>query len=55
MVDVRRPARPVIDALAKRNVFVGRAWPIWPTHLRVTIGTRDEMEKFKTAFSAVLA
>jgi len=55
MVDVRRPARPVIEALAKRNVFVGRAWPIWPTHLRVTIGTRDEMEKFKTAFSAVLA
>lgn len=55
MVDVKRPARDVYQALAKQNVFVGRVWPIWPTHLRVTVGTREEMEKFKTAFARVMA
>lgn len=55
MVDVKRPAREVIAAMAKQNVYVGRAWPIWPTHVRVTVGTREEMEKFKTAFARVMA
>lgn len=55
MVDVKRPAKQVFDALAKRNIYVGRVWPAWPTHLRVTIGTRDEMEKFKAAFATVMA
>ncbi|MGC4048179.1 MAG: hypothetical protein QM757_00475 [Paludibaculum sp.] len=38
MVDVKRPAREVIAAMAQQKVFVGRAWPIWPTHVRVTGG-----------------
>lgn len=54
MVDVKRPARQVFEALAKQDVFVGRVWPIWPTHLRVTVGTSEEMEKFKVAFARVM-
>jgi histidinol-phosphate aminotransferase len=49
MLDAQRPGKELVDALAKEKVFIGRVWPAWPTHVRVTIGTRDEMEKFKTA------
>jgi histidinol-phosphate aminotransferase len=54
MVDVKRPGREVKAALAKENVIVGRSWPVWPTYLRVTIGTPDEMKKFQTAFLKVM-
>ncbi|HXX47822.1 MAG TPA: pyridoxal phosphate-dependent aminotransferase [Myxococcota bacterium] len=50
MVDARLPTKQVIDALRAENVYVGRAWPVWPTHVRVTIGTKAEMERFKSAF-----
>ena len=32
----------------------GRTWPALPNHVRVTIGTHDEMAKFKTAFESVM-
>ena len=54
MVDTGKPTRDVIAAMAKENVFIGRPWPVWPTHVRVTVGTPAEMEKFKVAFSKVL-
>jgi len=55
MVDVKRPGREVIDAMAKEKVYIGRVWPSWPTYVRVSIGTRDDMAKFKTAFLKVMA
>ena len=55
MIDARMPTQQVIDALAARDVFVGRAWPVWPTHVRVTIGSVDDMAKFKVAFLEVTA
>jgi len=55
MVDVRRPNTEVIAAMAKENVIIGRPWPVWPNHVRVSIGTQDEMNKFKTAFAKVMA
>jgi len=54
MLDTKRPAKEVIDAMAARNVFIGRAWPAWPTHVRITVGTKSEMEKFQTAFQEVM-
>jgi histidinol-phosphate aminotransferase len=54
MVDAKRPAREVIDAMAKRNVYIGRPWPVWPTHLRVTVGTQPEMDAFHEAFQSVM-
>jgi histidinol-phosphate aminotransferase len=54
MLDAKRPAKEVIDALAKRNVYIGRPWPIWPTHVRITVGTQPEMDAFHEAFQAVV-
>jgi histidinol-phosphate aminotransferase len=55
MVDVHRPGKQVIEAMAREKVYIGRTWPSWPTHVRVTVGTHDEMEKFKAAFLKVMA
>jgi histidinol-phosphate/aromatic aminotransferase/cobyric acid decarboxylase-like protein len=55
MVDTRRPGQEVIDGLKKENIYIGRLFPAMPTHVRVTVGTRDEMEKFKAAFLKVMA
>jgi histidinol-phosphate aminotransferase len=55
MVDTKRPADDVINAMRKEKVYIGRKWPVWPTSVRVTIGTQDEMAKFKAAFLKVMA
>jgi len=55
MVDTKRPANDVVMAMRKENVYIGRVWPAWPTHVRVTVGTQEEMNKFKAAFSKVMA
>ena len=54
MLDVKRPGKQVIDAMAERNVYIGRVWPVWPTHVRVTVGTQDEMELFQSALQKVM-
>lgn len=55
MVNVRMPVRDFIDGMAKEKIYVGRPWPAWPTWNRVSMGTAEEMEKFKTAFLKVVA
>jgi histidinol-phosphate aminotransferase len=55
MVDVGKPGGQVIEALRKEKIYVGRVWPSWPNHVRVSVGTQDEMDKFKTAFLKVMA
>src|SRR5437879_10928077 len=54
MLDTKRPAKEVIDAMAARDVFIGRIWPVWPTYTRITVGTQQEMEAFQEAFQAVM-
>ena len=54
MVDVNKPGRNFIDAMEKKNVYIGRVWPAWPTHVRVTVGTAAEMATFKKAFKEVM-
>ena len=54
MIDVKRPVQPLIAGLRERNVQVGRLFPALPTHMRVTIGKRSEMETFMTAFRDVV-
>jgi histidinol-phosphate aminotransferase len=54
MLDTKRPAKEVIDAMAARNVYIGRIWPVWPTYTRITVGTQTEMEAFQEAFHAVM-
>jgi histidinol-phosphate aminotransferase len=55
MIDVKRPGGEVVRAMAAEKVFIGRVWPVWPTHVRVSVGTKEEMEKFKTAFVKVMS
>ncbi len=56
MVDVGRPGNEVRQKLIETDhVYIGRVWPSWPTHVRVTIGTKEEMERFKAAFLKVMA
>jgi histidinol-phosphate aminotransferase len=54
LLDTRRPAKEVIAAMAKQNVFIGRIWPLMPTYTRITVGTRDEMNQFQEAFQRVM-
>ena len=54
LLDTKRPAKEVIDAMAHQNVFIGRVWPVLPTHVRITIGTRPEMDRFQSAFLHVM-
>ncbi len=55
MVDVKRPGHEIIEAMRGEKVYIGRVWPSMPTYVRVTVGTKDEMEKFKAAFLKVMA
>lgn len=55
MIETGYPAKQVIDAMGARNVFIGRVWPAVPTHVRISVGTPDEMAQFRTAFEATMA
>jgi histidinol-phosphate aminotransferase len=55
MLDAKRPAKEVIAQMAAQNVFIGRPWPVWPTHVRITVGTQSEMERFQEAFRHVMS
>lgn len=54
MLDVKRPGQEIVRAMAAEKVFIGRVWSAWPTHVRVSIGTKEEMAKFKTAIVKVM-
>ncbi len=49
MMNVKRPGMDFYKAMAAQNVYIGRVWPVWPTWVRVTVGSKDDMAKFKVA------
>ena len=55
MVNVNRPGKEVIAAMAKKDIYIGRAWEAWPTYVRITVGTKDEMDAFQKAFKEVMS
>jgi histidinol-phosphate/aromatic aminotransferase/cobyric acid decarboxylase-like protein len=55
MVDTKRPGNDVVMAMRNEKIYIGRVWKAWPTHVRVTVGTADEMKRFQTAFLKVMA
>jgi histidinol-phosphate aminotransferase len=55
MVDTKRPGNEVVMAMRKEKVYIGRVWSAWPTYVRVTVGTKEEMNKFNTAFVKVMS
>jgi histidinol-phosphate aminotransferase len=54
LLDTKRPAKEVREAMAKENVLIGRSWPVMPTYARITVGTQDEMERFQAAWQKVM-
>ena len=50
MLDTKRPAKAIVEAMAQQNVMIGRVWPIMPTWTRITVGTHEEMTQFQAAF-----
>lgn len=39
---------------AKKVLLAGHRWPEWPNHIRVTVGTLEEMAKFNAALAKVV-
>ncbi len=54
MVEIGRPVPPVIDALKQRGFLVGRLFPSMPTHLRISLGTEEQMGRFQPVLGEVL-
>ena len=54
MVHIRRQVQPVIDEFRTRGVLVGRPFPPMLEHLRVSVGTPDEMARFLGAFKEIV-
>ncbi|MEO6212377.1 MAG: histidinol-phosphate transaminase [Vicinamibacterales bacterium] len=50
MVHMRRDVAPVIEAFRAKGILVGRPFPPMVQHLRVSIGTAEEMDRFLKAF-----
>lgn len=53
MMEVHRPGADFARGMADQKVYIGRVWPAWPTKVRVTIGTQEEMLKFQAAVEKV--
>ncbi len=53
MVHIRRPVQPVVAEFRKKGVLVGRPFAGLPEHVRVSIGTADEMNRFVVAFKEI--
>lgn len=54
MIDVNTDVKPVVEAFRAKNILVGRRFAGMPNFLRVSIGTRPEMEKFMAAFDEIV-
>jgi histidinol-phosphate aminotransferase len=52
MIDMRRDVRPAIAEFRNQGIRVGRLFPAMPQHLRVTVGTEEEMRRFVDVFRA---
>ena len=55
MVDIRRDSKQFKDACFAREVMIGRQFPQFKQHTRISIGSMAEMERASTIFRAVLA
>ena len=48
-----RTVQPVIEEFRKKGILVGRPFPPMLNHLRVSVGTAEDMEKFMVAFKQI--
>lgn len=55
MMHTGRPVEEVRSAFRERGIAVGRPFPPMLEHLRVSIGTEEEMGRFMTAFTEIFS
>ena len=55
LLDAKRPGPEFMKAMAQQKVLIGRTWASLPNHSRISVGSREEMEKFKSALLQVMA
>jgi histidinol-phosphate aminotransferase len=51
MINVKRSGMDFYREMAQQNVYIGRSWPLRPNWIRVSVGTPEEMAKFRNAFA----
>ena len=55
-INIKRPARDFREACLKEGVLVGRDFPPYEkTHVRISVGTMEEMQKAVQVFGEVLS
>ncbi len=54
MVDVKRPAQDVFQALLRKGVIVRAGHKHYPTHIRITVGSAEQNAKVISALEEVL-
>jgi histidinol-phosphate aminotransferase len=55
MVGLKREVSSVAPEFQKRDVLVGRPFPPMTQHLRVSVGSQAEMDRFLAAFKEIMA
>ena len=54
MMEVKQQGSEFAQKMAQEKIIIGRIWPVWPTKVRVTVGTADEMAKFNQAVAKIM-
>jgi len=54
MFDVKLPSQQAFDGLLRRGIVSRARWSYYPTHIRITVGSQEQNEKFIRALEEVL-
>jgi histidinol-phosphate/aromatic aminotransferase/cobyric acid decarboxylase-like protein len=54
MLETHRPGGEVATAMMKEKILIGRSWQAWPTKVRITVGSKEDMARFQTALVKVM-
>jgi histidinol-phosphate/aromatic aminotransferase/cobyric acid decarboxylase-like protein len=54
MLETHRPGSELAAAMMKEKILIGRTWPAWPTRVRITVGSKEEMVRFQTALTKLM-
>jgi len=54
MFDAKRPSQLVFEGLLRKGIIARARWSYYPTHIRITVGSREQNEKFIAALEQVL-
>jgi histidinol-phosphate aminotransferase len=54
MFDAKLESQKVFDGLLRRGIISRARWTYYPTHVRITVGSREQNEKFIRALEEVL-